>query len=439
MALTMVGDTDQMLMRFAGAKPEILGQEIVDLIPDIKTIKLKINYRSTQEIIEQCQKLIAHNYSNQGGPYSQSIFKEIEPRPGAPKGSEISFSDFDNIEDETQSVTETIEHLLQGSYEPQDIFIGARTKAQLGYLEGSLIEAKIPFINICGGSFWNSKHIQDVLAYVKLAYDNSDKEAFKRIYNISSKDFEQPFNTKDKKKGDYNSHRWLAGKGLFLSTCDNCYSNIHLAESNKNGWRWQPGIDDLKDLLDTISFALAEGGVSKTIQIVIDHCYEKWMIEEGLLVPGEDGTRLDDLSTMQDISSDFDTTEDFFEYVDKCVKVSEDAKNGDWNEYVILSTIHRLKGLERKVVFGIGWSEGFDKEDQPIGILPHTYSLRQPPQFGVLPTNGMGRIEDERCLAYVLVSRAKELVFLSSIRQYKNSQMYPSQFIEELLNDYQSS
>ncbi len=432
MALTMIGDTDQMLMRFAGAKPEILGKEIVGLIPKVETIKLKINYRSTQEIIEQCQKLIAYNYSNKGGPYNQDIFKEIEPRSDAPKGDKISFSDFDNIEDETQSVTETIDLLLQDTYEPQDIFIGARTKAQLGYLEGALVEAKIPFINICGGSFWNSKHIQDALAYVKLAYDNSDKEAFKRIYNISSKDFKQPFNTKSNKKGDYNSHRWLAGKGLFLRACNDCYSNIDQAQNDKNGWRWQPGIEDLGYLIDQISFALADGGVFRAIQVVIDECYEKWMIDQGLLIPGEDGTRLDDLSTMQDIASDFDTTEDFFEYVNKCVKVSEDAKNGDWSEYVILSTIHRLKGLERKVVFGIGWSEGFNKEDEPVGLLPHTFSLRQPPQFGVLPTNGMGRIEDERCLAYVLVSRAKNLVFLSSIKQYKNNNMYPSQFIKEL-------
>jgi superfamily I DNA/RNA helicase len=99
---------------------------------------------------------------------------------------------------------------------------------------------------------------------------------------------------------------------------------------------------------------------------------------------------------------------------------------------VVLSTIHRLKGRERPVVFGIGLAEGTDVKGRPAGLLPHTYSMREPEQRGVLPTGGMGRIEDERDIAFVLISRAQEEVHLSGPATYHKCSFGPSRFIHEL-------
>lgn len=434
MALLMVGDIDQMLMRFAGAYPELLNGEIDTLLPGIETVKLSINYRSTQSIIDHCQILIKNNYSDLGGPYQQKFMKDVEWVEGAEIGKPISFTNYIDVVEETRGLVENIQLLLSENYKPGNIFIGARTKAQLGYLEGELVRAKVPFINITGGSFWNSKHAQDVISYVKLAYNNSDKASFKRVYNLSSNYFEQPFNTRNKKKGEYNNHRWLAGKGLFLKATEGNYTNLHKASLDKNYWRWLPGADDLKYMIDTINHALAQGGIELALQIVIDECYKKWLSDsEGLTLEDGANSKLDDLQTVIEVASQIGDTQEFFDYVDGAVKTAKDVKNNDWSDYVILSTIHRLKGLERKVVFGVGLSEGSNPETlEPGGLLPHSYSLTDPPQFGVLPTGGKSRIEDERCLAYVLVSRAKELVFLSGVETYRKLVMDRSRFVSEM-------
>jgi superfamily I DNA/RNA helicase len=83
-------------------------------------------------------------------------------------------------------------------------------------------------------------------------------------------------------------------------------------------------------------------------------------------------------------------------------------------------------------VFGVGFCEGTNKEGAPVGLLPHTYSLRPPEQIGVLPSGAQGRIEDERDIAFVLVSRAKEEVHLSGVREYRGSAMHPSRFVVEM-------
>ncbi len=430
----MVGDGDQMLFRFTGARPELLNGEIDILLPDIETVKLSINYRSTQSIIDHCQILIRNNYSDFDGPYQQKFIKDVRWAEDAKVGKSISFTNYVDVVEETKGLVESIQLLLSENYEPGDFFVGARTKAQLGYLEGELVRAKLPFINITGGSFWNSKHVQDVISYVKLAYDNSDKTSFKRIYNMSSNHFEQPFNTRNKKKGEYNSHRWLAGKGLFLKATEGSYTDLHKAHKDENYWRWEPGVNDLIYMLDTINHALAQDGIKLALQVVIDECYEKWLSDnEGLTLEDGANSKLDDLQTVIEVASQIADTQEFFDYVDSAVKTAEDAKNNDWSDYIILSTIHRLKGLERKVVFGVGLSEGSNPETlEPGGLLPHSYSLTDPPQFGVLPTGGKSRIEDERCLAYVLVSRAKELVFLSGVKTYRKLVMNRSRFVNEM-------
>jgi DNA helicase-2/ATP-dependent DNA helicase PcrA len=343
---------------------------------------------------------------------------------------------YDTPQEESIVLVNEIQILLRDGYKPQDIFVASRTRAQLGYLEGGLVKAKIPFINIAGGSFWNSKHVQDVIAYVKLAYDNSDNEAFARVYDTGSN--ENVYTYSDKRgrfnKGDYSAKRWLGKQ--FLSACDGQYKNIYQALKSRNGWRWRNGVEDLVNMLDLINLALAEDGLSLALETVIDNCYKDYLIAIDEIDEGADSSKLDDLNTVVDMARTFDDCESFFSYVDECVRSAEDAKNGDWSEYVILSTAHRLKGLERKVIFGIGLCEGYDENNEPCGLLPHTYSMKYPPQFGVLPGSGMGRIEDERCLAFVLVSRGQERVILSGVRSYqKMVNLQPSRFVMEMMKD----
>jgi len=316
---------------------------------------------------------------------------------------------------------------LANGREPGDYFVGARTRAQLGYMEGALIKSEIPFINITGGSFWTMMHVADVIGYLRLAYDESDREAFKRVYNIASN-----YNVHlwGEKKDEYCPHRYLGR--AFLSACGEDYRRIWHAAGQRRSWK--PGVSDLTGFVQELHAELAVWeNAAQPLRYIIDHCYRKYLVHKEGIVDDGDSAKLDDLETVIDIAAEFDDAKEFLDYVAQAVKAAESVKDKDWDEYVVLSTVHRLKGLERKVVYGIGLSEGYDiRTGEPRGLLPHTFSMIPPPNAGVLPTGGMSRVEDERCIAFVLVSRAKEECHLSGVQRYRNSAMFPSRFAQEL-------
>lgn len=478
MTLFCVGDTDQTLYRFQGARPELLTNDINKWLPEIETIKLEINYRSSDEIIVRSQQLIAHNYSDLSGPYPQEFMKNASGIKGS--GEAVQFQMYETAEHEALEVANHINELIQSGYTPGDFFVGARTRAQLGYLEGALVRAKVPFINITGGSFWQSKHIADVIAYLRLANDTSNKDALERIYNIASASHKYGWtdntckkckgngilkhrksNCPDKiencnacqgvgynepskfQKGDYCSFRMLGKE--FLAKIDYNFENIDKIFSSRDGWRYQTNKKDYTELGPTKAQDLQEfiwmlkgivdqaENVGQVISIIISDCYEKYLKSQGIGDDGLSNAKLEDLATVEEIASQHISIDNFLSYVDEMVEAAEKAKNKDWGDYAVLSTIHRLKGLERKIVFGIGWCEGVcSVSGRDVGLLPHTFSLSLPPNFGVLSAGGMSPIEDERCIGFVLVSRAIERCYLSGIESYRSYNLGPSRFIGEM-------
>jgi DNA helicase-2/ATP-dependent DNA helicase PcrA len=174
---------------------------------------------------------------------------------------------------------------------------------------------------------------------------------------------------------------------------------------------------------------------AEVVRSIIDDCYRKYMIaDEGITVSDDaENGKTEDLETVVEVASQFSTVEEFLDYVDDALKAAEAAKNKSWDGYVILSTVHGLKGLERDTVFVLGCSEGSNGER---GLLPHTFSLVEPRQQGVLPTGGKGRVEDERCIMFVAVSRAKRRCFLSGVREYREQPMGASRFVQEMRLSY---
>jgi len=89
--------------------------------------------------------------------------------------------------------------------------------------------------------------------------------------------------------------------------------------------------------------------------------------------------------------------------------------------------------LERPIVFGLGWCEGENLvTGDPVGLLPHTFSLVPPPNFGVLPAGDQNPVEDERCIGFVCISRAIERCYLSGVKTYRTWALQPSRFINEI-------
>jgi DNA helicase-2/ATP-dependent DNA helicase PcrA len=444
MTLFCVADPDQLLYRFQGAKPELVTDGINEWLPNIETVKLETNYRSQDKIIAKSQQLISYNYSSKGGPYPQEFIKNSTGIKGP--GEAIQFQMYKTAEHEALETANTINELLQSGYSPGDFFIGARTRAQLGYLEGALVRAKIPFINVVGGSFWQSKHVADVIAYLRLAYDAKDKDALERVYNIPSNNHVYAWNDKADKfqAGDYCPTRYLGKE--FLAKIGYDFDNIDKVLFGKDGWRYQTKkrdyakygptkAQDLQEFVWMLKSVLDQAeNVGQVIRVIIDDCYEKFLRHESTL--GDEGlanAKLEDLATVEDLAGQYASVDKFLDYVDEMIKTAEDAKNKEWGEYLILSTYHRLKGLERPVVFGLGWCEGVNSETgQDVGLLPHTFSLSPPPDFGVLPAGGMSPVEDERCIGFVCISRAIERCYLSGIKNYRSWNLGPSRFIYEM-------
>jgi len=427
MSFTAIGDVDQLLYRFAGSKPEVLSDSLEEYFGDLLTFMIETNYRSTQLIVDKQKESIANNYSDRGGPYKQNIFKRLTARLAAPQGLPFDFQMFDTQQDEAEHVADSIQSLVDsGDFNYGDFFVGSRTRSQLGYIEGALTRRGIKYVNLAGGCFWSSKHVQDVVSYAKLAYNETDEEAFKRVYNIASRWFKAPFGSR---KNEYINHRYLGRE--FIDSVRGSYTNVR--EAN---WRYRAGVVDMQMFVQEIQSTLESSGIGGAIGFIVDNCYMQWLAaEEGLLsIDESENGKLDDLRTVMEIASQFENPDDFFTYVSDMEKAAQDIKNGDHSKFVVISTIHRLKGKERPVVFGIGICEGQGGGylKQPCGLLPHTFSLTNPPNFGVLPTGGKGRIEDERCVFFVLISRAKERVYLSGVRYFRDFVMQPSRFVYEI-------
>ena len=455
--VTIVGDTDQLLYRFTGATPEAnLYEGFEQRYPTGQLMLLEVNYRSTAEIIQRYSRMIQRNYhftcpvcqGNQtdtlcpncagrghfDGPYAEKYFKHIHGRPDVPEGEPISFVMYDDALSEAQAVVQQIQQLLAEGREPDDFFIGARTCAQTGYLEGPLVQAGIPYINLTGSSFWKLKHVRDIVAYLQLALDENDSEAFVQVYNIASAANVYSWG---QEKGQYCHHRFLGQE--FLKACEDgqtCQPQYRWRWSAvKRRSAWRTGVQDLEEFLLGIQQVLQTDGLSAALNFIIEQCYESYLrASEGII--GSDAAengKLDDLQTVQEIAGQFEADPaSFLFYVQQARQAAEQAQKSDWAGHVVISTIHRLKGLERPVVFGIGLCEGIDKNGAPVGLLPHTYSMRPPAIQGVLPMGGQGRIEDERDVCYVLVSRAAEAVYLSGCAKYRNWTLQPSRFIYEM-------
>jgi DNA helicase-2/ATP-dependent DNA helicase PcrA len=425
---TIVGDTDQTLMRFMGGEPENnLFDGFTERYPNGLLYFMETNYRSTDAIVQAANQLIAHNYEGKGGPYSDAYYKVLRVRVDAPEGQAVHFLEYDDLKDEAEGVARSIAGQLARNYKPNQFFVASRTRAQLAHLETALMREKVPYINIKGGSFWLAKHVKDCVDYLRLAYDETNEEAFKQVYNIASADM---IFTRGPQEGQYCNHRWLGA--AFLGACQNKFKNV---QSAARTYSYRAGATDLTNFVYEIQGCLQQAGMQEALRCIIDRCLSPWILSrEGELAQGDEseGGKLTDLEMVVDIANRCKDVPEFLKFVDDAIETSQKAKDKDWDAYVILSTIHGLKGLERDVVYGTGFSESADSEEKPIGLLPHTYSLVTPTKTGVLNFTSAGLLTDERCCGFVCVSRARYELYLSSVRNFRDYTMKPSRFIYEM-------
>lgn len=418
---TVIGDSDQTIYEFNGADPEDnLWQGFETRFPNNETYKLEINYRSSEKIIKFINTAISENYNEDNLIYR----KYIKPRDNAPEGFDITYNIYNDADEEAKNVIANIEtDIWETSRVPGDYYICSRTRAQLPYLYRYLFSAKIPFVDITGGSFWDLSHIQDIIAYLKLSINKMDDTSFIRVYNKASIRMKQPFDLYDKSRkllrarGAYVNHRWL-GKA-FLEACGGSWGGIYDSEAYGN-YRFRDGISDLQSFMSELDHIQS---VNDKIVYVIENSIRKWYLtEDGGTDGGSfDSAKADDFATIKDIANDFQSTAEFLQYVDDITSRIRDTKNSKSEDVVILSTIHRLKGLERPIVCVLGFMEN---------LIPHR-AIMGMKSDGVLPFRSKTSVESERRLFFVAASRPEEELRLTGAWNYQGNKLQKSRFAYE--------
>ncbi|EGR2498506.1 ATP-dependent DNA helicase Rep [Vibrio cholerae] len=402
--LTVVGDDDQSIYSWRGAKPQnlvLLGEDF----PSLKLIKLEQNYRSTSRILRAANILIANNPH----VYQKALFSELA------EGEKLKVILANNEDHEAERVTaEIIAHKFLNRTEYRDYAILYRGNHQSRLIEKSLTQNRVPYKLSGGTSFFARAEIKDIMAYLRVLVNPDDDNAFLRIVNTPKREI-GPATLE--KLGSYANMR---GKSLFTASFELGLEQ-HLSgrglENLRRFTEWLVAIADNAERGNTVEAVRA---------LVRDIRYEDWLYETSAS-PKAAEMRMKNVSDLYswivaDLEGDNpDQQEKTLKEVVQRLTLRDMMELGEENDdsdAVQLMTLHASKGLEFPYVYLIGAEEG---------ILPHQTSIDEE------------NVEEERRLMYVGITRAqRELTFIvCKERRQFGELIKPSQsrFLDELPQD----
>jgi len=407
-ALTVVGDDDQSIYAWRGARPENLMQLQEDF-PSLNIIKLEQNYRSTGRILKAANTLIDNN------PHliSKALWSELGP------GDPLRFISSENEEAECERVVnEIIDMRLKRRCKYSDFAVLYRGNYQAKLVEIKLQAQNIPYEITGGQSFYAKTEIKDIMAYLRLIINPDDDNALLRIINTPRR---QIGPTTLEKLGEYANQRTLSlysaidEVGLSATMPANNLERLkrfkHWIQSvNRNLYSGNPmsAINEMLDDADYLNW-LHQNASS-------DHVAQKrWENVQFLLSQLAQVLKNDDSDTSEE-NGDSKIENAIAKLILRDLLDREEEESA--HDKVQLLTLHAAKGLEFLHVFMIGMEED---------ILPHRNSVEG------------GQIEEERRLAYVGITRAQRTLTMTSARQRTQfgdtSATTPSRFIDELPED----
>lgn len=399
--LTVVGDDDQSIYSWRGAKPQnlvLLGEDF----PSLKLIKLEQNYRSTSRILRAANILIANNPH----VYQKALFSELV------EGEKLKVILANNEDHEAERVTaEIIAHKFLNRTEYRDYAILYRGNHQSRLIEKSLTQNRVPYKLSGGTSFFARAEIKDIMAYLRVLVNPDDDNAFLRIVNTPKREI-GPATLE--KLGSYANMR---GKSLFTASFELGLEQ-HLSgrglENLRRFTEWLVAIADNAERGNTVEAVRA---------LVRDIRYEDWLYETSAS-PKAAEMRMKNVSDLYswivaDLEGDNpDQQEKTLKEVVQRLTLRDMMERGEENDdsdAVQLMTLHASKGLEFPYVYLIGAEEG---------ILPHQTSIDEE------------NVEEERRLMYVGITRAqRELTFMVCKERRQFGELIKptqSRFLDEL-------
>ena len=404
--LTVVGDSDQSIYAFRGADI----RNIIDFehdYPDATVIRLEQNYRSTQNILDAANAVIAQNPSRE--------IKRLWTAEGS--GEKIIGYAAESESREAQWITDTIDDLMDNhGYRPADMAIFYRTNAQSRSIEERLIASGIPYRVVGGTRFYDRKEIKDALAYLRVLDNPDDDVNLRRILN------EPKRGIGERAEGFVAAHQTRQQSTFMAALRDAENAPGGLAKRSLNAVnKFVQLLDDLQQLAQTESVAT-----------ILEAVLEQTGMLEALRNSKDfqDESRADNLGELVGVVREFDkanpegTLGDFLEQVALVADADQlpdatDAEGqalADHMGEVTLMTLHTAKGLEFPVVFLTGMEHG---------VFPHARSMADEKELA-----------EERRLAYVGLTRARERLFVSRAEarsMWGQHQFNPaSQFLSEI-------
>jgi len=394
---TAVGDDDQSIYGWRGARPENLDQLGVDY-PKLKVIKLEQNYRSVGNILAAANAVIAANPHT----HEKRLWSEHGP------GDRIRVREYADEVEEAQGIARDLMEASGGSsMRWGQAAVLYRSNVQAREIEKALREYGIPYRVTGGPSWFDAREIRDGLAYLRLLLNPGDNPSFMRVAN-----------TPRRGVGSSSLARLLdyaraAGQSLFEAACDAPFQR-ELPERAARGLRaFTNLLIDFNDRL-TRGESGDTGALYRELLGQID--YGEWLDEQADKPEQARRRRksLDDLVRwVERLAADTDSPDELVARV--TLAAGPDDDRDDRADEVRLMTLHAAKGLE----FPRVWLAGLEE-----GLLPHRHSLEE------------GRVEEERRLMYVGLTRAERRLSLSlcaTRRQFGEAQKRePSRFLDEL-------
>ena len=400
-ALCVVGDADQSIYAFRGATIRNI-EEFERDYPDATTVLLEQNYRSTQTILSAANAVITKNTSR----------REKRLWTDAGSGAQIIGYVADNEHDEAAFVAGEIDRLSDDDGVPaRDVAVFYRTNAQSRSLEEVFIRVGLPYKVVGGVRFYERKEIRDAVAYLRALANPSDDISLRRILNVPRRGI----GDRAEACVELLAQRERISFGAALARAE---------EAPMIATRSLTQIQSFVQMMDDLRTVVEAGaGPAVVLTAILEQSgYLKELVSSA---DPQDETRVENLAELESVAREFETDQPegtLIEFLERVSLVADSDEIPDAEEHggvVTLMTLHTAKGLEFPVVFLTGLEDG---------VFPHMRSLGDSKE-----------LEEERRLAYVGITRARERLYVSRaiVRSAWGAPSYnpPSRFLEELPGD----
>jgi len=396
--LFAVGDDDQSIYGWRGAKIENI-QRFTKDFPNTRTVRLEQNYRSTGTILSAANALIEHNSNRLG----KNLWTD-----GSDGELILLYEAFNDLE-EARYIVNSIKNCIDKGIPRNEIAVLYRSNAQSRVIEEGLLRSAIPYKVYGGMRFFERQEIKHALAYMRLISNRNDDASFERVVNTPTRGVgEKTVQMIREQARAYNITLWQAAQQLlddkqFTARAGNAIQAfMYLIEEMAVETQDMPLHDITESMLKTSTLIAS---------------YEKDKSEKARM-------RVENLAELVTAARQFEHEEDELSELDSFLAhAALEAGEGQASEYedpVQLMTLHTAKGLEFEHVYLTGLEEG---------LFPHRMSMDEP-----------GRLDEERRLCYVGITRAKQQLTISyaNVRRLHGNEVYtqPSRFISELPKEY---